>query len=207
MNVGSEVTVGTIAIVKVGRNEVEVTVTGITEHGWMVKSRSTGSEFEVTHLERIVNDQVPGEILNPAQRCGNPAKKLSLLNAAIQILAASRIPMNTKELVVKAIEMNLWVPTGAKTPEQTLYSAIFREIKTCETPRIIRAEKKASFKSPDFTLGRSTFAEYYCKCRSTFAVLACIFQPSYNISLRNMGELSESEPAIAIFAVDKFRIT
>lgn len=42
MNVGSEITVGTIAIVKVGRNEVEVTVTGITEHGWMVKSRSTG---------------------------------------------------------------------------------------------------------------------------------------------------------------------
>ena len=186
MNVGSEIAVGTIAIVKIGRNEVEVTVTGITEHGWMVKSRSTGSEFEVTHLERIVNDQVPGEILNPAQRCGNPAKKLSLLNAAIQILAASRIPLNSKELVVKAIEMNLWVPTGAKTPEQTLYSAIFREIKTSE---------KASLKSPDFTLGRSTFAEYYCKCRSTFAVLACIFQLSYNISFHDMEELAESTPA------------
>ncbi|MCI6288900.1 MAG: HTH domain-containing protein [Lentisphaeria bacterium] len=53
--------------------------------------------------------------------------------------------MNTKELVAKAIEMNLWVPTGAKTPEQTLYSAIFREIKTSETPRIIRAEKKGKF--------------------------------------------------------------
>lgn len=145
MNVGSEITVGAIAIVKVGRNEVEVTVTGITERGWMVKSRSTGSEFEVTHLERIVNDQVPGEILNPAQRCGNPAKKLSLLDAAVQVLAASRIPMNTKELVAKAIEMNLWVPTGAKTPEQTLYSGLFREIKTREIPRIIKSEEKGKF--------------------------------------------------------------
>ena len=32
MNVGNEITVGTIAIVKVGRNEVEVTVTGIPVH-------------------------------------------------------------------------------------------------------------------------------------------------------------------------------
>lgn len=145
MNVGSEVTVGTIAIVKVGRNEVEVTVTGITEHGWMVKSRSTGREFEVMHLERIVNEQMSEEIPNTVPECGNPAKKLSLLDAAVQVLAASRIPMNTKELVAKAIEMNLWIPTGAKTPEQTLYSAIFREIKTSETPRIIRAEKKGKF--------------------------------------------------------------
>lgn len=145
MNVGSEVTVGTIAIVKVGRNEVEVTVTGITEHGWMVKSRSTGSEFEVMHLERIINRQTAEDSPNPVPECGNPAKKLSLLDAAVQVLAASRIPMNTKELVAKAIEMNLWVPTGAKTPVQTLYSAISREIKTRETPLIIKCEEKGKF--------------------------------------------------------------
>lgn len=145
MNVGSEITVGTIAIVKVGRNEVEVTVTGITEHGWRVKSRSTGREFEVMHLERIINRQTAEDSPNPVPECGNPAKKLSLLDAAVQVLAASRIPMNTKELVAKAIEMNLWVPTGAKTPEQTLYSGLFREIKTRETPRIIKSEEKGKF--------------------------------------------------------------
>ena len=63
----------------------------------------------------------------------------------MQVLAASRIPMNTKELVAKAIEMNLWIPTGAKTPEQTLYSGLFREIKTRETPRIIKSEEKGKF--------------------------------------------------------------
>ena len=75
MNVGSEIAVGTIAIVKVGRNEVEVTVTGITEHGWMVKSRSTGREFEVMHLERIVNGQTAGEISSPVPECGNPGRQ------------------------------------------------------------------------------------------------------------------------------------
>lgn len=97
------------------------------------------------HLERIVNGQTAGEIPNPVPECGNPAKKLSLLDAAVQVLAASRIPMNTKELVAKAIEMNLWIPTGAKTPEQTLYSSLFREIKTRETPRIIKSEEKGKF--------------------------------------------------------------
>lgn len=70
MNVGREITVGTIAIVKVGRNEVEVTVTGITEHGWRVKSRSTGREFEVMHLERIINRQTAEDSPNPVPECG-----------------------------------------------------------------------------------------------------------------------------------------
>ena len=150
MNVGSEVTVGTIAIVKVGRNEVEVTVTGITEHGWMVKSRSTGREFEVMHLERIINRQTAEDSPNPVPECGNPAKKLSLLDAAVQVLAASRIPMNTKELVAKAIEMNLWVPTERKRRSRRFtapFSAKSRPVKLRESSE---PKKKASFKSPDF---------------------------------------------------------
>lgn len=175
MSIESEITIGTIAIVKVGRNEVEVTVTEITEHGWKVKSR-TGREFEVRKIERVLNEQpaeetapteasvpeteeaeVPAEpeaeeednTPNPAPESGkpeNPEKKLSLLNAAAKVLETCRVPMNTKELVAKAIEMNLWVPTGAKTPEQTLYSGIFREMKTSEESRFKKSEtKKGSF--------------------------------------------------------------
>lgn len=43
MSIESEVRVGSIATVKVGRNEVTVTVTAVTEHGWMVESQSTGA--------------------------------------------------------------------------------------------------------------------------------------------------------------------
>lgn len=167
MSIESEITVGTKVIVKVGRNEVEVTVTEITGHGWKVKSQSTGREFEVRRIERIVADAAAEEeaepetapvaaepeeednAVNPAPESGSgprPEKKLSLLNAAAQVLAASREPMNCKEIIAKAVEMGLWVPTGAKTPEQTLYSGIFREIKTGDEPRFKKSEtRKGSF--------------------------------------------------------------
>ena len=160
MSIESEITVGSIAIVKVGRNEVEVTVTEITASGWKVKSQSTGREFEVRRIERILTEPVSEEeteseiedednAVNPAPESGcdqRPEKKLSLLNAAAQVLAANREPMNCKEIIAKAIEMELWTPTGAKTPEQTLYSGIFREIKTSEEPRFKKSEaRKGSF--------------------------------------------------------------
>lgn len=157
MSIESEITVGTKVIVKVGRNEVEVTVTEITGHGWKVKSQSTGREFEVRRIERIVAEPEAEEAepeteenaVNPAPESGSgprPEMKLSLLNAAAQVLAACHAPMNCKEIVAKAVEMGLWTPTGAKTPEQTLYSGIFREIKTTEEPRFKKSEtRKGSF--------------------------------------------------------------
>ena len=168
MSIESTITVGTIAIVKVGRNEVEVIVTEVTATGWKVKSQSTGREFEVRRIERIVTEPVEEEdaptepeteaapaeeeddnAVNPvpeAERNPRPEKKLSLLNAAAKVLAACRTPMNCKEMIAKAVEMGLWTPTGAKTPEQTLYSGIFREIKTTEEPRFRKsATRKGSF--------------------------------------------------------------
>ena len=79
MSIASEITVGTIAIVKIGRNEVEVTVTEITEHGWKVKSQSTGREFEVRRIERIVEEPAAEEAepeteenaVNPAPESGS----------------------------------------------------------------------------------------------------------------------------------------
>ncbi len=174
MSIESNITVGTVAIVKVGRNEVEVTVTEVTATGWKVKSQTTGREFEVRRIERIVTEPVeeteaaapevaepetaaPAEqeteeednVVNPAPESGSgprPEKKLSLLNAAAKVLAACRAPMNCKEMIAKAVEMGLWTPTGAKTPEQTLYSGIFREIKSTEEPRFKKSEsRKGSF--------------------------------------------------------------
>ena len=189
MSIASEVKVGTIVTVKVGRNMVEAIVTGITETGVKVKSRSSGREFETRRIERIVAEPeapetetatpeteaaaptepealeteaaAPAEpeapetedkedhAVNPAPESGDgprPAKKLSLLSAAAQVLATCRTPLNCKEMVAKAIEMGLWVHTGAKTPEQTLYGGIFREIKTCEEPRFKKSEtRKGSF--------------------------------------------------------------
>ena len=59
-----------------------------------------------------------------------PAPKLSLVKAAIAILTESDEALNSKTIVAKAKEQGLWTPGAGKTPEQTLYSAMVREIKT-----------------------------------------------------------------------------
>lgn len=140
----SQVKVGTIATVKVGRNEVTVEIIAVTEHGCRVKSQSSGKEFETKKLERIVSEPVEA-MPEPAAPEENPEKNLSLLNAAVKILETES-PLNAKELVARAAELGLWIPTAAKTPEQSLYSAIFREITGKETPRFRKSEtRKGSF--------------------------------------------------------------
>ena len=183
----SNITVGTIVMVKVGRNEIEVVVTEITANGWKVKKVGSDREFIVTRIERVIAEpgapeavpatepeteavdaEIPSEEApatepeaesaaseaeeevdtpNPAPESGgSPKKKLSLLNAALQVLKRSRTPLSTKEILAQVIEEGLWSPNGAKTPEQSLYSAFFREIKEKETPRVRKsAARRGAF--------------------------------------------------------------
>ena len=155
----SNITVGTIVMVKVGRNEIEVVVTEITANGWKVKKVGSDREFIVTRIERVIAEPGASEAVpatepeadvdtpNPAPESGgSPEKKLSLLNAALQVLKRSRTPLNTKEILAQVIEEGLWSPNGAKTPEQSLYSAFFREIKEKETPRVRKsAARRGAF--------------------------------------------------------------
>jgi hypothetical protein len=128
------ITAGTIAIVKVGRNEVEVEVLEAIDDSYKVKSISTNREFKVRKILRIVSQPEAKQ------------KKTSLLEAAAQVLKGSGQPLNSKEMVAKAIELALWIPTAAKTPEQSLYSAIFREMKSKENPRFRKStERKGAF--------------------------------------------------------------
>jgi len=80
----------------------------------------------------------------PAQEAPR-TRKVSLLDAAIEVLKADGRAMNTREMVKLAIERGLWIPTACKTPEQSLYGAIFREIKEAEPARIRKSEKKGAF--------------------------------------------------------------
>ena len=183
----SNITVGTIVMVKVGRNEIEVVVTEITANGWKVKKVGSDREFIVTRIERVIAEpgapeavpatepeteavdaEIPSEAApateqeaesaapeaeeevdtpNPAPESGgSPEKKLSLLNAALQVLKRSRTPLNTKEILAQVVEEGLWSPNGAKTPEQSLYSAFFREIKEKEPRRVRKsAARRGAF--------------------------------------------------------------
>ena len=62
------------------------------------------------------------------------------MDAAVAVLRDSGEPMNTREMVKAATEKGYWTPTACKTPEQTLYGSIFREIKTKAQPRIVKSE-------------------------------------------------------------------
>ena len=66
---------------------------------------------------------------SPAKPADGAKPKLSLLKAAAAVLKASEEALNTKRMVELAKEKGLWTPGAGKTPEQTLYSAILREMK------------------------------------------------------------------------------
>jgi ethanolamine utilization cobalamin adenosyltransferase len=57
-------------------------------------------------------------------------KKLSALDAAAQVLTASKEPLNAKQMIDAMAAKGLWTSPGGKTPHATLYSAILREINT-----------------------------------------------------------------------------
>ena len=63
-----------------------------------------------------------------AKAASAPSKGMSLLAAAIEVLKAADEPLNCRRMVELAKERGLWKPGIGKTPEQTLYSSIKREI-------------------------------------------------------------------------------
>ena len=59
---------------------------------------------------------------------GDPdGKRLSGLDAAAQVLADAKEPLNTKDMVERMLAKGLWKTSG-KTPAATIYAAMIREI-------------------------------------------------------------------------------
>ena len=65
----------------------------------------------------------------PKKAQGNKREsKLSALDAAAQVLASAKEPLNTKAMIEQMSAKGLWTSPGGKTPHATLYAAILREI-------------------------------------------------------------------------------
>ena len=64
-----------------------------------------------------------GKAAKPAK-----AKKVGALDAAAQVLATTKEPLNCKAMIEAMAKKGLWTSPGGKTPHATLYSAIIREI-------------------------------------------------------------------------------
>ena len=131
----SEITIGKKYQVKVGRNEIEVTVIEQTERGWNVKAPS-GNKFPVNNAERFIKCLEVHEL--PVLQT---EKKMSMLDAAVEVLKVASQPMSAKEMIAAMAEANLWKSQTGKTPSNTLSAAIGREILTKENSRFKKAEK------------------------------------------------------------------
>ena len=154
----SAIRAGDRAFVKVGRNLVEVRVDGKTEGGWNVTSR-TGKSMTVKTLLTAEGDtlaaheaedpapakaEAKAKIAAPSPKAV-PTKGIGLLSAAAAVLERSDAPMSVKAMIEAAKSEGLWSPGGGKTPEQTLYSAIIREIRDKGNASRFRKEGRGLF--------------------------------------------------------------
>ena len=154
----SAIRAGDRAFVKVGRNLVEVRVDGKAEGGWSVTSR-TGKSMTVKTLLTAEGDTLAAhEADAPASAKAEakakpaapspkavPPKGLGLLSAAAAVLERSDAPMSVKAMIEAAKSDGLWTPGSGKTPEQTLYSAIIREIRDKGNASRFRKEGRGLF--------------------------------------------------------------
>ncbi len=164
----SDVQIGATYLVKVASNLVPVKIT--REHdngGWEGTSVKTGKVIRIKSAQRLRKPLVDAAqgVKSAAKatkdakhtperntgkrgatggkRDADKAKPMSLLDAAAHLLSlGTGDPMRCKDIVDLAAQRGLWTPRAGKTPENTLYAAISREIKVKgKASRFIKAER------------------------------------------------------------------
>jgi hypothetical protein len=68
-------------------------------------------------------------------------KKLSQLQAAIKVLAEAGEPMNCKAMVEAMQAKGYWTSPAGKTPSQTLYASIIRDIRKGKDARFVKTDR------------------------------------------------------------------
>lgn len=73
---------------------------------------------------------------------GPKSKPINALDAAAKVLGETGQPMSCKELIDSMANKGYWTSPGGKTPANTLYSAILREMSTKNSQaRFVKAER------------------------------------------------------------------
>ena len=170
MSKENTVRAGDRAYTKVGRNLVEVVVVDRIDSTWKVKSH-TGRTFYARAVQTADGKPVTAfartdgaapsakaaTAAAPAKRAATPKaaaapspkavpqKGLGLLSAAAAVLERAGEAMSVKAMIEGAKAAGLWTPGAGKTPEQTLYSAIIREIKDKGDASRFRKEGRGRF--------------------------------------------------------------
>ena len=143
MSKETTVRAGDRAYTKVGRNLVEVVVIDRIDSTWKVKSH-TGRTFYAPAAPAKKSAAAPKPSAPPSPKAV-PQKGLGLLSAAAAVLERAGEAMSVKAMIEGAKASGLWTPGAGKTPEQTLYSAIIREIKDKGDASRFRKEGRGRF--------------------------------------------------------------
>lgn len=94
-----------------------------------------------TKAKKSTQDATVAVERDTGERGANGVKRVSGLDAAVQVLAEAGEPLNTKDMVERMLAQGLWT-TGGKTPAATIYAAILREINTKgDTSRFAKTER------------------------------------------------------------------
>ncbi|MGH2271903.1 winged helix-turn-helix domain-containing protein [Anaerohalosphaeraceae bacterium U12dextr] len=148
----TEIRIGNVYDIKVGRHTTAVRIMRLAEkEGWEAVSLASGNPVVIRSAQRIVGphnpkphrkkkeEQAPTDNTPPAR-----GRKLSGLDAAAQVLAEAKTPMNCIDMVKAIFDKGLWKSDG-NTPAATIYSAIIREIKAKGKDSRFRKTNKGLF--------------------------------------------------------------
>lgn len=81
------------------------------------------------------------KLREPKAAAERAEKKLSQFQAAIKVLAAASEPMGCKQMVEVMQAKGLWASPSGKTPSQTLYAAILRDIRKGKDAQFVKADR------------------------------------------------------------------
>ncbi|MFA6717006.1 MAG: winged helix-turn-helix domain-containing protein [Victivallales bacterium] len=133
-------------IVKIGHNQVKVKVISGSERGWVVRT-AAGKFMPVNNSERFIRpvEHVAPATVEPASSqvpvpANNSDKKLTMLDAAAEVLKGVSHPMSAKEIIVAMEDAEIWKSPAGKTPHCTLSAAILRDSHK-ENPRFQKTGK------------------------------------------------------------------
>ena len=133
----SKIAIGATYQIKVGRNLCEVKINSQLESGgWLATSVKSGKPIKIRDASRLLKLISKPGVASAKAKCSDTVKpdatvpKHSLINAAAIVLQACKRPLSCNEIIEKAIDADIWQPGKGKTPANTLYASILREIKT-----------------------------------------------------------------------------
>jgi len=95
-----------------------------SEDGMTASERAMAdTATQAEKLAKATKDAKAKAERNTGEPAATGGKRLSLIDAAAQVLADAKQPLSTREMVERVTERGLWTPGEGKTPANTLYTA------------------------------------------------------------------------------------